>query len=116
MRARESSFIPCAIVPLPKFPVSQGPGIVKLSKRMTSPIPGRKSRVGVGRMVGIGVRVGVGGNHRMVGVDVMVGVGVSIIGDGTAVVGRQAERLNKKMIICKSAFVLSFRITCTPVC
>jgi hypothetical protein len=59
---------------------------------MISPILGRNSGVGEGEKVGIGVWVAVGRNQMTVGVVVWVAGGVSDGGNGTGVVGTQAER------------------------
>jgi hypothetical protein len=58
--------------------VSQGAGSLKSSSRMSSPMPVRKSVVGLTCGVGNGEGVSVGGNQTGVGVGVELAVGVGV--------------------------------------
>jgi hypothetical protein len=83
---------------------------------MIFPMPVRNSGVDDGKMVGMGVRVGVGGNQMTVGVAVLVGVDVSVGGDGSGVVGRQAASAYVNRKICRSTMALRLRIHAVPIC
>ena len=75
-------------------PVVQASASLKSSSSSNSPMPGRRSDVGVAFGVGKGLAVGVGGNHWMVGVELGAGVGVSL-GAAGAKVTRQPELASK---------------------
>jgi hypothetical protein len=100
------SLIPNAAFPRLDEVSVQTVGLEKLSVNNVSPMSERRSGVAVTSWVGLGVLVGVGGNHRIVGVKDGTGDEVFVGSTGGVVLGKQLHRTNPNITRIANCFIV----------